>query len=137
MNGVAGHASLRLTTRVTCVTSPSVPRGPNTASTAPTPSGVQNGRAPLTPSSSPTATLRAQTWVSRLCVPVSVLSVGVGQGVHDVLRAEVAGAGRRGVVAVAGRRRPALEVLRQRVAVGVGEGLADDPAADDLCRRHP
>src|SRR5258705_13154421 len=67
-NGVAGHASLRLTTRVA---GPVMPSRLNTASTAPTPSLVQNGRAPLTPSRSPTALLRVHTWVSRLSLPLS------------------------------------------------------------------
>src|SRR5882762_552670 len=50
-----------------------------TDSTAPIPSGVQNGRLPSTPSNCPIARLRAQTWVSRLWVPVSVLSFGLGR----------------------------------------------------------
>ena len=54
----------------------------------------------------------------------------VGQRVDDVLRAEVAGPGRGRVVAVAGGGGPRLEVLRQRVALGVGERLPDQRAAD-------
>src|SRR5262250_652640 len=71
-----GHASFTLTTRVTC---PSPERVPNTASTAPTPLAVQNGRLPSTPSSTPTALLRAHTWVSRLCLPASSLLAGSGR----------------------------------------------------------
>jgi hypothetical protein len=63
MNGVAGQRWLTLTARVTLPVRPSVRK---TRSTAPTPSAVQNGRRPSTPSSSPAALLRAQTWVSRL-----------------------------------------------------------------------
>ncbi|MCQ0005832.1 hypothetical protein [Actinomadura madurae] len=71
MNGVltAPCSSLRLTTRTGRGTVPSAARGPKTARTAPTPPGVQNGRAPLTPLNSPTALLRSQTWVSRLFFP--------------------------------------------------------------------
>lgn len=42
-----------------------------TFSTAPVPPGVQYGRAPLTPSSSPAALERAQTRVSSDCLPGS------------------------------------------------------------------
>src|SRR3954453_8695405 len=68
MNGLdtTPHCSLTLTTRVGLVTCPARSRGPITDRTAPAAPGVQNGRAPLTPSSSPIALLREQTWVSRL-----------------------------------------------------------------------
>src|SRR5262249_53731794 len=80
MNGRAGHASLRLTTRVT---GPLVPSRWNTASTAPTPPAVQNGLPPPTPSRSPTALLREQTRPSRLRLPApapapSALRAGSG-----------------------------------------------------------
>src|SRR4029450_4821311 len=56
-------------------------------------------------------------------------SVGVGEGVDDVLWAQV-GCGRRcRVVAVTGRRGTGLEVLHERLAVLVEEGLADEPAS--------
>ncbi|MDM4784579.1 hypothetical protein QTS76_36515 [Micromonospora sp. b486] len=73
-NGVAGATWLTLTTRVI---RPVRPSARNTASTAPTPSEVQYGSRPSTPSSSPTALLRAQTWVSRLCAEVSSSPVSV------------------------------------------------------------
>src|SRR3984893_5745250 len=47
------------------MTLPPASRGPITDSTAPTPSPVQNGRDPSTPSSWPAAALREQTSVSR------------------------------------------------------------------------
>ncbi len=56
---------------------------------------------------------------------------GLVGAVDDVLRAEVAGRCRGRVVAVTGGGRPGLEVLLERVAVGVGERLADQAAADD------
>ncbi|BCJ68424.1 hypothetical protein Prubr_54450 [Polymorphospora rubra] len=60
---MAGATWLTLTTRVAGPVSPSARK---TASTAPTPSAVQYGRRPSTPSRAPTARLRAQTWLSRL-----------------------------------------------------------------------
>src|SRR5262249_20656424 len=63
---VVWHGSLTLTTRVGWTTFPRASRGPITASTAPTPPPVQNGRDPSTPSNWPTAALRAHTVVSRL-----------------------------------------------------------------------
>ena len=132
-SGVVSHGSLTLTTLVGCTTLPRASRGPITDSTAPTPSPVQNGRAPSTPSSSPTAALREQTRVSRLgLAPLSSSGSDGSRGVDDALRAEVARAGGQRVVAVTGRRRAALEVLRQRVAVGVGERLPDQAAAHRL-----
>src|SRR5258708_1529163 len=56
----------------------------------------------------------------------------VRQRVDDALGTEVA-RGRRGrVVAVAGVGGTALEVLLEGIPLVVREGLADDPAADDL-----
>src|SRR6478735_3804191 len=68
MNGavVVWHGSLTLTTRVGWATSPRASRVTMTDNAAPTPSPVQNGREPSTPSSSPAASLRVQTRVSRL-----------------------------------------------------------------------
>jgi hypothetical protein len=57
-------------------------------------------------------------------------------GVDHVLGTEVAGAGRGRVVPVPRGGGTALEVLLQRVTVTVGEGLADDPAADRLAVGH-
>jgi hypothetical protein len=65
---MAGQAWFTDTARVTVPVRPSLR---NTRSTAPTPSLVQKGRLPSTPSSRPTARLRAQTWVSRLWLPAS------------------------------------------------------------------
>jgi hypothetical protein len=62
---VVWHGSLMLTTLVGATILPRASRGPITESTAPTPEVVQNGRVPSTPSSSPIALLREQTWVSR------------------------------------------------------------------------
>ena len=63
---MVAQGSLTLTTFVGLTTLPRASRGPITDSTAPTPSPVQNGRDPSTPSSSPTAALREHTRVSRL-----------------------------------------------------------------------
>ncbi len=52
-----------------------------------------------------------------------------------VLRAQVAPAGCAAVVAVARGRGSGLEVLGQRLAVGIREGLPDQCAADGLARR--
>ncbi len=57
-NGLTGQGWLTLTALATG------PTAGKTFSTAPTPSAVQYGLAPLTPSNSPTAFDRAQTWVS-------------------------------------------------------------------------
>src|SRR5262252_4252904 len=76
MNGVAGQASFTLTA---LVTGPVEPSRWNTASTAPTPPGVQYGRPPSTFSSFPMSKLRVQTWVSRLGFPVSPATDGSGR----------------------------------------------------------
>src|SRR5690348_10426589 len=77
MNGVAGHSWF---TEYTAVTLPDgTPPWRTTTRIAPRPSEVQNGREPSTPSSLPTLRLAVQTWVSRLCVPVSDLSAGLGR----------------------------------------------------------
>lgn len=72
-----GQSWLTLTTRTGALTSPDPSRGPITDSTAPTPSSVQNGREPSTPSRSAISLLRAQTVVSRLVrSAVSTMSSG-------------------------------------------------------------
>src|SRR5450755_2231774 len=76
MNGFAGHSWL---TATTLLIGPVRPVSWMTESTAPRPSLVQYGRCPSTPSSWPTATLREHTWVSKLCLPVSLLSLGSGR----------------------------------------------------------
>jgi hypothetical protein len=64
-------------------------------------------------------------------------SLWVGKCVDDVLGAEVGGRGRGRVVAVTGRRRAGLEVLHERLAVLVEEGLADEPASHRCPRVRP
>src|SRR6478609_11299612 len=73
-------------TRVGCTTMPRASRGPITDSTAPTPSPVQNGRAPFTPSRAPTAALREQTRVSRLALyPLASFGCDGSAGVSTML----------------------------------------------------
>src|SRR5580698_6131969 len=76
MNGVAGHSWLTLTTLTTL---PVRPCDRITESTAPIPLAVQYGRRPFTPLNAPTCSLREQTSVSRLGVPVSPLTFGFGR----------------------------------------------------------
>ena len=80
----------------------------------------------LTDCRAPRTHLRQQALLS------GVAGVGrVGKGVEDAFGPEVAPAARRGVVAGAGRRRPGLEVLGQRVAFAVDERLAEQTRAND------
>src|SRR5450432_1327194 len=75
MKGFAGHSWL---TATTLLIGPVRPALWITESTAPTPSLVQYGRCPSTPSSWPTAMLREHTCVSRLSLPLSLLLLGSG-----------------------------------------------------------
>ena len=131
---MVSHGSLTLTTLVGCTTLPRASRGPITDSTAPTPSPVQNGREPSTPSSSPTAALRAQTRVSRLdLAPLSSSGSDGSPGVSTML----SGPRLLALVAIGSYPSPAADgrlwkYCGSAIAVGVGEQLTDQPAAHRL-----
>ena len=130
MKGLVGQASLMLTARVTYPCSPV--RRRTRASTAPDAAGGAERPGTVDVLELADGQAAAAHLGEQALLAGVAFDARVGQGVDDRLRAEVGGARGGGVVAVTGRGRARLEVLRQRVAVVVGEGLADQLRADDL-----